>query len=76
MQSEKAINSEPIEDYCIRAGRVYPWALQAGYKIKALKFKAKRLNKEWQDKTGCYSPVVAENMIRGMRKQKEADDGH
>ena len=27
---------EPIEDYCIRAGLVHPWASQAGHKIKAL----------------------------------------
>ncbi len=28
---------EPIEDYCIRAGQVHPWALEAGTTIKAVK---------------------------------------
>ena len=38
---------ELIEDYCIRAGRVHPWASQAGHEIKALKKELTQLRKQF-----------------------------
>ena len=37
---------ELIEDYCIRAGRVHPWASQAGHEIKALKTELVQLREQ------------------------------
>lgn len=40
---------EPIEDYCIRASRVHPWALEAGSTIKALRHENTQLLERIKD---------------------------
>lgn len=57
MSDEQATQGrEPIEDYCIRAGKVHPWATEAGRVIKSLKRRLSELEGDSPELPGDYLP--------------------
>jgi len=61
---------EPIEDYCIRAGRVHPWALEAGTAIKVLEAEVVGLRKRIAEAERCMEDIYCGAYSASQRESR------